>query len=45
MLVLDPEVVANGDYHLAHLLTVSTATGSPELAVFAPFFSSASYQI
>ena len=44
-IVLDPEIVADGDHLLAHLVVVAAAARSPELAVFLAFFSSASHNI
>jgi len=35
VLILDPEIIADGDHLLAHLVAVAAAARSPELAVVA----------
>jgi hypothetical protein len=42
-LVLDPEIVPDGDHLLAHLVAVAASARSPKLAVVLSFFSSTSH--
>jgi hypothetical protein len=39
-IILDPEIVANRDHLLAHLVVVASTAWSPELTIVTPFFSS-----
>jgi hypothetical protein len=41
VIILNPEVIADGDHLLAHPVAIAPSTRSPELAVIPPFFMSA----
>jgi hypothetical protein len=45
LIVLDPEIIADGHHLLAHLVVVTTAAWSSKLAIITSFFSSTWHNI